>query len=900
MLPQLPIQVRHGRQYAGLGQRRAPGSHRCGSRGAGGSAAPDRASRRQASDRRNRATLAVQTAARQADSSALTAALDPACRYSPNLSQRCTHLAVPRAALKPRGTCSHKLQSAVRHERQWALHIVDLTWLHQCDIAQRRLEEAPFRPPAELLAALAPAPRQEQAPPNARTAAVAPSGSGTVLAAETRPHPSWQPARSTAARIAGGAARGQPYDTTRQSINSRPLSSFGAAQLPASLQTQAPSVQNSMQRTTGWAAICGAASAAEEPQHVATPKACAWGGAAAAAPPPPQAGQLPDAVRGSVASSPAQSGGKLDFSRLPMTQAGFMPAADLMARLFATSHAALPGRAAPASADAAAPQLATPLALAQQCFRQECSGQVHAAEIAARPAAQSCGREQQQTAPAEGQQRRAGGPPGLAAAEEDGTGAAAVNPLQPEGRLSSADLVQQLQLAAAGLDMCTRRDSDAQHRWQHAVQGSPALPQGLQLAPCENSGTAQQDANTTQWAPGLPIADLLDRLRALGGCAADAGGQQDSREAQQAGEGHAGLEELLRRLRACGPAAAAAPAQQQQGQERGLESPPAGQSSRPQQRTSAGCDMQPGSPPAGGGVCSFLTQQVTASHATSLLLLTQTNRLPGQQPWQRSGTVVHRDQTCCSADGIVPLPQGRQDSCTHQPQMSTATPHVQPSCVAAAPCTPTPDWGAATTHLADQLRQLAQQSTFTPLPGRISCCVPTEQLGGEAAQHTALERGAPGRAVHADAAPVACSTAPLQLPAAASRAPDSIAGGGAGSKGGSMLAEFGVCDGADLAPAASPASSAASPAGHAAASRQACPPCSSSMGEAPQPAPAASSQASSSGSPTTLHGSAAQVPLRPHLPTFLQVSGSGSRGGGVFAGMLAILDPALPAEEQRR
>lgn len=44
------------------------------------------------------------------------------CRYSPNLSRRCTHLAVPGGV----NVRSEKLHSALRNRHKWGLHIVDL------------------------------------------------------------------------------------------------------------------------------------------------------------------------------------------------------------------------------------------------------------------------------------------------------------------------------------------------------------------------------------------------------------------------------------------------------------------------------------------------------------------------------------------------------------------------------------------------------------------------------------------------------------------------------------------------------------------------------------------------------------------------------------------------------
>ena len=47
-------------------------------------------------------------------------------RYSPTLSRRCTHLAVPGGTASAAATCSDKLRSAWRNRHKWGLQIVDL------------------------------------------------------------------------------------------------------------------------------------------------------------------------------------------------------------------------------------------------------------------------------------------------------------------------------------------------------------------------------------------------------------------------------------------------------------------------------------------------------------------------------------------------------------------------------------------------------------------------------------------------------------------------------------------------------------------------------------------------------------------------------------------------------
>ena len=61
----------------------------------------------------------------------LLPALLPTCRYSPNLSRRCTHLAVAVSSSSSSGDagqaggCSEKLRTAARHQQKWGLELVD-------------------------------------------------------------------------------------------------------------------------------------------------------------------------------------------------------------------------------------------------------------------------------------------------------------------------------------------------------------------------------------------------------------------------------------------------------------------------------------------------------------------------------------------------------------------------------------------------------------------------------------------------------------------------------------------------------------------------------------------------------------------------------------------------------
>jgi hypothetical protein len=772
------------------------------------------------------------------------------CRYSPNLSRRCTHLAVPRSALKAGAACSHKLRSALRHEGQWGLHIVDLAWVEECDRAGRQLEEAPFRPPAELLAALATPAPQEQAPPNASAAErQAGTGSGSVLAADTYHHHSLQCARQHHARYSaatGGAATGQPPDIARRSVNSPPLSSFGGGNPAASLQTQPPSIKHSLQRTAEWAASSREAGAAQEP-GVST--ACTQRVTSQIAAPPAQVGQLPDALGGG-APAEIEGSSEPDFGRLHMTQAGFMPAADLLAQLRASAIAALPGRAAAASTGALGP----PKPPGQQCSGQPSGEQVHVAAGTAGPAAQPRGHGNQQAALMERQlverHRQVEGTLGLDVSGDVSAGAVATTakePSKPDGRLSSADLLQQLRLSAAGLGLCPATGGHSQQRWQQASHGGPPLPRVIQHAPAEGSeGAAQQGSTAAQQGPGLATADLLDWLRASRAGASSACGQGASREAQQPGDARAPLEELLRQLHACGPAAASAPGQRQQRRGGGQESPAVDHTTQLQKGPAADDSLQQGTPLTGGELRPASKQQATPSSAAGWPV-TQSSSLPGQ-PGHCSDALQHREQAGRSADELVRLLRqqqllqpDQQDDCA-RPSVAEQVP-AQPTGAAAMPRTPLPDNGASATHLAAQLRQLAQQSSFSPLPQQSSTCAVPEQQGQAAAQHSrTFEREAMARgwAAQADAAPVSGSSVLASQPTAASaHAPASAAEGAAGSPGSTLQPTAVVGGGADVAPAVSPASSAGSPAVHA-ASTQAQPASKCSVGETPEPASAVS------------------------------------------------------------
>lgn len=199
------------------------------------------------------------------------------CRYSPNLSRRCTHLALPSGeAGAPPTAPSEKLLSGLRNRSKWGLHIVDLRWLLDSARAEGRLDEARF--PARLPpgAAAAASHGQEQAPPGSAAAPrPAPSGSKasvmsggmSLQAADTYQRGS----PFCVATMAAAAARAQrPTDPLRNSVTSRPLSSF--RQPGTSLQTQSPSVKRSVRwahpagtpegSTAGVAAPSGAVAAA--------------------------------------------------------------------------------------------------------------------------------------------------------------------------------------------------------------------------------------------------------------------------------------------------------------------------------------------------------------------------------------------------------------------------------------------------------------------------------------------------------------------------------------------------------------------------------------------------------------------------------------------------------------
>lgn len=228
----------------------------------------------------------------------------PSCSsYSPNLSRRCTHLALyddsgsgSSGGPQP-GACSDKLRIALRNRAKWGLHIVQLQWLLQSAQAEARLDEAAF--PLHVPQALVPA-DQEQAAPNTSAAgrrplaskgsaaSIATSSRTSSMAAETFQGPGgsrqaqeqqWNP--SAAAGAAGHMQH--PADPLRQSVNSRPLSSFRPP--VSSLHTQSPSIKRSVRwqhpaaegvmsvsqcSTARRAAGSGAGTAAAAAAHAAT------------------------------------------------------------------------------------------------------------------------------------------------------------------------------------------------------------------------------------------------------------------------------------------------------------------------------------------------------------------------------------------------------------------------------------------------------------------------------------------------------------------------------------------------------------------------------------------------------------------------------------------------------
>eukprot|EP00887_Chlorella_sp_A99_P006628 scaffold3.g6628.t1 len=219
-----------------------------------------------------------------------------AVHYCATLSRRCTHLAVA-----PGAPSSDKLHSAQRNQQKWNLQIVSLKWLTCCAKAGRRLPEADF--PAEQLAERTPlaehdanTPRRQQQEQQAQRGA-APACSGAT---------SWVP-ESAAAQGCHGT------DPLRASVNSRQLPSL--RQAATSLHTQPSGIQRSEE--SSYSLRCaGAGQAAAGSQH---------------APPPPPT--VPMALQRSVRRAEAPADAAAVLARLPMTQAGFMPAEFLLAQL---------------------------------------------------------------------------------------------------------------------------------------------------------------------------------------------------------------------------------------------------------------------------------------------------------------------------------------------------------------------------------------------------------------------------------------------------------------------------------------------------------------------------------------------------------------------------------------
>lgn len=460
-------------------------------------------------------------------------------------------------------------------------------WLLECAQAQRWLDEAAFPvppPPA------APNASKEQAAPNTAssdrpTASKGSSwaGESSMLAADTY----WgeglgQGPLPPTTLVAGAARAARAPDPLRQSVNSRPLSSFGG-QAAASLQTQAPSAKRSGQRSVHWqgsegssvqagaaAAAAHAAAAAVLPaelerQHWAAQQEdegesllrlllllllplsdCMLHYATNAMLLSPTArhmclpSHLP--VSPPIFLCPAEE--EIDFSKLPMTQAGFIPAADLLEQLRA-STAGLP-----------------PPAASGQQEQQLCSGQ-RAGSVSPQPVRLQEARKmqllQQQQQPVQetvNMQIDAQLPGG-------GLPVAPVAAQQQRGAASTADLLAQLRQSASGASPAQQRSTAKQQQRSPGLSTADLLRQIHQSRPAAVQ-VARPPKQQQLQSPGLPTADLLAQLQQAAPAAGAAPVARQQEQQQRSRD--LPTAELLAQLQQAAPAAPAPAASLQERQ----------------------------------------------------------------------------------------------------------------------------------------------------------------------------------------------------------------------------------------------------------------------------------------------------------------------------------------------
>lgn len=484
---------------------------------------------------------------------------------------------------------------------------------------------------------------QEQAAPCASGRRPAGSWAGSAgqaseQAADTYRQPQGHLGLPSATVAAAAARAARPADPLRQSVNSRPLSSFAGGQPAPSLQTQAPSAGRSVRwqvcegSPAQWGASSGGAAAAA---HVAAAavlpgqvkQQCLVQQEAGAK---PTAGHVLVECNGTmrrllpcccgqqiinlqfahlllISISPCCADEEVDFSKLPMTQAGFIPAADLLEQLRASTAGLL--HAEPAPQPAQPQQQCQPLQpqLGVQPAQQHSSPAGWQPQPPAQPQVQRYawrGSPEQPTPSRMQVDSRVLSPtPGAHSLAMARQGAAAAAPT------STADLLQQLRLSSG-------------------VQ---------QQAPPSQQQPPPQEAKR----PAIPTDVLVQQLRASAIMASVQGEQvqqpqqpqqQQQQQAQQQPSRRLATEELLAALRAA-PAAGAAG--QRQPEPEAQQAEPAGGSAAPdlllQLQQVAGLSM-----PAGQSPTQQAQQRQAAPATANLLQQLQAAPMPAASKPQRA------------------------------------------------------------------------------------------------------------------------------------------------------------------------------------------------------------------------------------------------------------------------
>lgn len=752
------------------------------------------------------------------------------CSYSPNLSRRCTHLAVPAGGGS--AAASDKLRAAVRNQRKWGLRIVDLRWVLECAQSGRRLDEASFLPelpPADALLVAG----QEQAAPGSSA-----SKGGSVLAADSYQPLQGLPAATVAAAAARAQRTGAPPSRLRHAA--------------PSLQTQAPSVKHSVH----WQAPQGsrgsvqaapnAAAAAVLPEQLERRAQLQDAGEAPrwamslhpAARPPPPGVYPPVTVQADVSVPPNiyippfvyAEEAEVDYCyQLPMTQAGFLPAAYLLEQLRACT-AGLP--------------LAPPTATSPELQQQQ-QGQQHASPSAAYGQPLMAQQGRQDGAPLAAHQASPGVPLPL---------------IQTHVAVSTAELLDQLRLSSTGAPLPAQQAPPPEQQQQQQRGGLSTAELLEQLrAGAEPAGEQRpagwslqqqrhtQGPSTDELLVQLRSAAAPDTAAVLAGPAAQPKASTEV-EQQQAAGGTEDLAALLQQLQQHPPAGRSPPAVAV-----GVPDIP-----RPQQPHSA-ATMASVATPASRPASALPHVQAETAAATASQLAAQMRSLLQESPallTAATGEPAQAAVTGRSTEELLAMLRQQAPLRAAQPAQGTSAPAAGTAAgsggsVASAAAA---DGGNSSAELLAKLQSLGPQQEFTPLRQQ-------QQMGGLQLAAAASEEPELPPAKYCRQEQPGADAAPVPTPAAAAPA----TGSSDASLGSTAIMSGGM-----------PASSADSPSanrGLAAPTRAALP---SAAADALSPAGSGSDERAALAS---------------------QVAES---GGAVFAGMVALVDPDLSAEEQQR